>query len=63
MLLGKAATDISNVLLNILDPEAARGQTAVPWARVGTLTASRYNDSRADYVLGGLALCLPPLSF
>ena len=64
MLLGKAATDISNVLLNILDPKAARGQTAVPWANVGTLTSSQCDDSRADYVLGGLAVCLAfPLSF
>ena len=64
MLLGKAATDISNVLLNTLDPRAARGQTAVPRASVGTLTSSQCNDSKADYVLGGLATCLAfPLSF
>lgn len=64
MLLGKAGTGISNVLLNTLDPRAERGQTAVPRASVGTLTSSQCNDSKADYVLGGVAMCLAfPLSF
>ena len=48
MVLGKAATDISNVLLNIFDPRAAWGQAAVPRAHVGTLTSSQCNDSKAE---------------
>lgn len=36
----------------------ARGQTAIPRASVGTLTSSQCNDSKADYDLGGWAMCL-----
>lgn len=47
MVLGKAATDISNVLLNILDPRAGWGQAAVSRAHAGTLTSSQCNDSKS----------------
>lgn len=50
--------------LSILEAKAAQGQPAVPGVSVGTLTCGQHNDSRADYVLGGLAVCLAsPLSF
>lgn len=63
-LLGKVDTDISSALWSILNIEAVRGPTAVPEASVGTLASSQCNDSKGDYVLGTLALCLPlPLSF